>query len=260
MIEAQLIGHSHVFAVRDALALQPPLARERVEAIQVLHVVKRPERVMSVADDGKPQLHPALLAVLDRPDTAEAQVFSLIGGSVPFYFGLFEHRQPYDFILPDQPHLACSPGTELLPYSYCAKAMLRMLEEHTLTLSALRERIAGPLIHLESPPPIGDSAYCEAKLPPAFSGPAYQGMRVAAPVFRYKVWRLHSALMRQHCERIDVRFMACPAESMDEQGFLKPIYWPTNEPLHGNALYGALVLDQVEGLLNSGARRAEVVQ
>lgn len=251
MIEARLIGNSHLNALRQFLKPQSPQVRQRFEAIHVLYVVKPPERVVSTAEDGKPQLHALLREKLDRPDLAGLPVFSLIGGADHHYLGLFEHARPFDFILPEQPQLPLNPQAEVLPYGYCVQVMQGMLGDTFDTLSGLRQCVAGPLWHMENPAPIEDNAFCEANLPPAFQRPAYRGMRVAGPVLRYKVARLHRELVRQHCERIGIRFIACPAESMDEHGFLKPAYWPADDPLHGNALYGQLVLDQVERLLEA---------
>jgi hypothetical protein len=249
VIEAQVLGHSHIHALRGALKALPPETRPHIE---VMHMLAETNREHCVVTDtaGVQRLHPNVHAKLNRPDQHCLPVFSQIGGNVHQFFGLFEHPEPFDFILPDQPQLPCGAGALLLPYGYCARTLLTRMSGNFAALAALRNSVSGVVHHLESPPPVEDSAYCQASLPPVFREPAYQGLRVAAPVFRYKVWRLHSTVIRQECERLGIHFIPCPPESMDEHGFLRRPFM-TEDPLHANELYGALVLKQILGRLQA---------
>lgn len=247
----QIVGFSHTNAVRAALKAEPGLLPC---AAQILHILLEvPERKFLVHEDGVQQLDPRLRTkILAHPDD-DKLVFSQVGGNVHSFLGLFRHPEPFDFILPGQPRLVLDDGAALLTYGYVAAAMRRMLALDFAILAALARTTTVLICHLESPPPIADSAYCQANLPPSFQPPPFQGMAVAAPSLRYKVWRLHSTLVAAECRRLGINFLPCPTESMDEDGFLLPQYYA--DPLHGNVEYGKLLLRQMAAFLTPAGHR-----
>ncbi len=60
------------------------------------------------------------------------------------------------------------------------------------------------------------------------------------------MWRLHSQIMRTHVEKAGGTFVPHPREAVDEEGFL-PVEL-CRDATHGNARYGALLLQQMQAL------------
>lgn len=236
----QIVGFSHTNALRGALKGALPFDYP----IDILHMlVEVPGRRFVVDEGGTPQLDPALRAKVQAVGERDKLVFSQVGGNAHHFLGLFRHPQPFDFILPGQPQLALDGAATLLTYAYMAAALRRGVQTDFDLLAALANATSAPICHIESPPPVADSAYCQDHLPPLFQTGAYQGLTVAAPALRYKMWRLHSALIAGECRRLGLGFLPCPPESMDADGFLLPRYYA--DPLHGNEEYGRLLLRQL---------------
>ncbi|MET0383358.1 MAG: hypothetical protein ABW032_08050 [Burkholderiaceae bacterium] len=253
MTEIQIIGHSHTNAVRGALRRRPPQDQQRVEVMHVL--VEVPDKNFSVLEsDGRRRMHPAIRHKLERARPGGAAVFSQLGGNIHHFVGLFEHPRPFDFMLPDEPALPLLAGAQTVPYGYMAAVMRGRLTGDVALLAALRNSAPAGLRHLESPPPVEDNEYCQANLPPAFLKGDYQGLKVASPAFRYKLWRLHGEILRRECARLDIGFVPCPPASMDARGFLRRDLYA--DPLHGNELYGELVLQQIAALRHADASAA----
>ncbi|MBY0239727.1 MAG: hypothetical protein K2X55_10485 [Burkholderiaceae bacterium] len=230
--------------MRDALKVNPAIFPHEIDIVHLLKEV--PDRKFVVpAPDGEESLHPSLLACLGQD--GERRFFSQIGGNAHYFLGLFKHKKPFDFVLPEMPDMALEDGAEILPYEYMLEVMHENCEPNLAVLRALRRALKGPITHIESPPAIGDNDYCQNNLPPVFSTEYYKAFTVANPGFRKKMWRVHSEVFRRECARIGVDFLPCPVQSMDAQGFLRPEYY--SDPLHGNGLYGELVLKQIEDRL-----------
>ena len=68
---------------------------------------------------------------------------------------------------------------------------------------------------------------------------------------QYKLWLLWNDIAAELAEADGVRILRPPAQAADAQGLLRPEF--THDVVHGNARYGALVLDQVHALLQAGA-------
>ncbi|MFS2065984.1 hypothetical protein ACEN8M_26245 [Duganella sp. CT11-72] len=239
--QVQIVGLSHVNAVRGALARDPAALPCPVQVLHMLSAV--PSRRFVVDEDGAPQLDPGLRATVRAVADSGKLVFSQVGGNTHHFFGLMRHPQPFDFMLPERPALALDDGARLLTCGYVRAALRHMMQAEFDMLAALANATRAPLCHLESPPPISDNGYCERLLPASFQPWIAQGRRVAAPALRYKLWRLHSGLVAAECHRLGIGFLPCPPDAMDEDGFLLPPYW--FDPLHGNADYGALLLRQL---------------
>jgi hypothetical protein len=253
MIHAQIIGLSHTNSLRAALKKRPRDFQKYISFIHMLAEAPDRQFVHSVDDDQR--LHPALL---DKLKTSKKRViFSQVGGNAHNFMGLFEHPAAYDFVLPSQPDLPLQPNAQIVPYAYVSEVMRNFLALDLKVLNALKIAANGsPVFHIESPPPVEDNDFCQNNLPPSFLTKGYANMKIASPVFRYKLWRLHSEILRRECERLGFGFVASPSSSMDEDGFLLREYYI--DPLHGNVEYGALVLDQIQSLM-TGQRPTEVL-
>ena len=226
------IGHSHSEPVAASAAAQ----QAPVEVLNFWHVK---DAITVVA--GLPRLSEAVRARLVAP------VFSLVGGAVHQDIGLVVHKRPFDFVLPWRPDLPLEPGAEIIPYAAIRAAMAARTAYFLAIMSEVRAATAGAVFHMESPP-----TYAGETLPdndPAFAHFFGADARFSPPWLRYKLWRLHSALVAEHCMAAGIELIPHPPEATDAQGFLLPGYHGT--PAHANAAYGALLLDQ----MRAAARR-----
>jgi hypothetical protein len=135
----------------------------------------------------------------------------------------------------------------LYPFDALRHLSLRELDPFHRYMLRVRLTAARRIFHVAQPPVLENDAVVLADVlrnrRPAFF-PA--GTSVSPAMLRWKLWRLTSDLTREFCEENDIHFLDCPAESMDERGFLRPQYY--QEAFHGNAAYGALVLEQIKAV------------
>jgi hypothetical protein len=241
-----------VFGMSHTNALRAARERELTKvsyALEILHLLVEIQDKNFIDENGsETRLHPKLHEKFSSLPINESFIFSQIGGNSHSFVGLFEHATPFDFILPNQRNLPLVENAEILPYHYIYAILQANLQAEFKIFHAARNSIATHFYHLESPPPIRDNAFCTANLPPTFKQGKYAKMSVAMPYFRYKIWRLHSNIVHAECEKLGMKFIPCPTTSMDSDGFLLPKYYI--DPLHGNDLYGALVLDQISNIVN----------
>ena len=60
---------------------------------------------------------------------------------------------------------------------------------------------------------------------------------------RYKLWRLHAAILQEACQTLGITFLPAPPESLTK-GFLLPEFYAN--ATHANGLYGAKLITQVK--------------
>jgi hypothetical protein len=245
-MQAHIIGLSHTHALRGALKSRPAAFQAGCEITHMLNAV--PDKQFLHTDGALKHLNPVLRERLAGGDGGPRAVFSMVGGNAHNFMGLFQHPVPYDLVLPEQADLPFSSGADLVPYDYAARVLHALVLDELACLGALRRATPAPVHHLESPPPVFDNDFCKQNLPPVFLTERYARMDIAPPYFRYKLWRMHSRIVREECERSGIAFIPCPSASMDENGFLQRACYI--DPLHGNAEYGSLVLDQIAALLH----------
>jgi len=144
-------------------------------------------------------------------------------------------------VLPEAPDLPVDPAADIIPAGLLRAELKRRITPRLDMLAALRAVVKGRLVHLESPPPVPAAAFIASK-PDTFSQVLAE--RGVAPAgFRYKMWRLHSALYAQACAALGVEFLSAPRQMQDAQGMLVAPAW--RDATHANALYGRHVLAQL---------------
>jgi hypothetical protein len=173
-------------------------------------------------------------------------VFSLIGGAAHVVLGILVHPRPWDFVLPAAEHLPLAPGAEVIPYHGVKQVLFGLMQEYLEMTLEVKDVATGAIFQMEPPPPNADAQ----RIVPHIMGfvALIHGMRpeIAPAPFRYKLWRLQSSLLKAHCEEHGIGFVPHPSAVADEQGFLSPDYFC--DGAHGNAAYGALVLEQMRRL------------
>lgn len=230
------LGHSHVEAVEEA-------AKAGDIAIDAINFWNVPGGPLGQRDAlGNPRFFDD---IADRLQARVGPVFSFLGGNPPILIGTLRHPRPFDFVLPSEPDLPLDPEAELVP-SLAVKALLEKAGRPWFGLMRELARLSdGPIYHMEPPPPgEGSEGMAVQTLWPLLPGMA----RVISPsLFRYKLWRLHSLVLREVCQPLGIEFVPVPKESQTEQGFLRPRY--LGDGVHGSVEYGALILEQMGGFL-----------
>ncbi len=223
------IGHSHSENVAAA-AVAAGFPLETINFWQVKNALTDTGTTVALA--------PEILSRLTAP------VFSLIGGAVHHDIGLLVHPRPYDFVWPGRPELPLDQGAEIVPYDMIHAALRAGAQPYLRIMAAVRAAIQGPMFHMESPPiyaeesvPVGDLGWI------AFFG---NDRQIAPAWLRYKLWRVHSEIIRTYCDEMGIVFVAHPPAAIDSRGFLSTEFHGT--PAHANRNYGALVLRQMQDL------------
>jgi hypothetical protein len=179
--------------------------------------------------------------ILDLIRSRNGPVFSFVGGNRHNRLGLVKHPRPFDFVLPGQPDLPLDPNAEIVPFDAVRNALERESECVLQQIWALSEQCGGSLTQVESPPPAVEAKILEH---PGKSREYIRSNGVAYSMMRLRLWRVYCMIVRSFCERIGLRYLPAPPESMDAAGFLLPEL--TRNATHGNGKYGALVLQQLE--------------
>lgn len=231
-----VIGASHTNVVARALAARPD------EAITVINLHDDHRRLRAEVKSGR----------IARDHPADV-VFSMLGGNYFNRFGLSEHPYPFDLV--EDGGDGIDPGRALIHRSMLREVFREKLRSFRRLLSALVAQYDGPVYHLCSPPPTQSSLHLEA-FPASFAAEIARG--VAPARLRMNLYRLQTDILREYAEELGVVFISPPAEALDGEGFLAPDY-RADDPTHGNARYGALVLAQIESLRERGPKCSPVV-
>ncbi len=233
-----ILGHSHLAALQLAHARSLPAADASISALapQFLYI----GRAKDVPPDPKSppgNLPATAIAALDK--LSGPAVVSCIGGNDHTVFGLLAHPRPFDFILASEPDLPLSAEAELLPARLVRATLRARMGIAVQLLTALRQRVSGRLIHLEPPPPVPSADHIRA-YPGVFAGKMAE-LGVSPAILRYKLWRLHSAILADLCRELGITLQPVPADTQDADGMLVQDGW-NPDPTHANAWYGARVL------------------
>ena len=222
-----LLGHSHIVQLEGA-ATALALSYRSLN----LWGFGRPV----LYDQPRPRLNPDLACRLDD------FVVSAVGGSAHDIIGLAQHPRPFDLVLPERPDLPLIPGAEIVPAHALTEAIRSRMEDEQLDLVRLLVEPGRRVIHVESPPPSAPDARLAEEMgmmpyaPEPHLGPS--------PVWlRHKLWRLHSAIVREACEAAGVEFLPYPEAAVIDGCYLRPELY--QRPCHANAAYGELVFGQL---------------
>lgn len=230
--EVLCIGHSHLACVAQA-------ARDTGFHLRALNFWEMPEAVEKL--EGEPRLCKSVQEQLRR---YKGPVFSLIGGGAYGVLGTLVHPRRFDFVLPEESQLPLDPAAELLPALAVRRVMESLLAEYLSLMAQVRELCSGPMFHIEPPPPSADSERMrEGVIWAMFPGMLHE---ISPAALRYKLWRMHSHIVAEWCEKADVHFVPRPSEVVDAHGFLQDDYY--GDGAHANPAYGERVLAQMRSL------------
>jgi len=227
------IGHSHVACVARA-------AKAAGQPLQALNFWNMPGAIRQ--ESGGPRFD---IAIERRLREHDGPVFSLIGGAAHAVLGFLVHPRRFDFVLPADPALPLDQAAELIPSLAVQRLLESQMGEYLALMALVRGLCAGRMFHIEPPPPCAHPESTQARIPwDLFPGRCREVSPVA---LRYKLWRLHSQILSDWCARTGVDLVPVPAGTIDADGCMREAYSGAHG-LHGNARYGALVLDQMKQL------------
>lgn len=244
------LGHSHLSSIVSALAPRAGESYDPDEGCEyfIFNTMQHgADFQFSVpGDDGGFQLNPELVRLIDErvPSSHQRVLVSMFGGNAHNALTLLEHPVPFDFILPEQPTCPRISGVDLVPNGVISKFIFNLAEPYMLNLATLKKAFEDPIIHIESPPPLGDDDFVLENLEGYFRD-QMENPKPAPRWLRYKLWRLHSAIIKRHADALGVEFMAAPDEGMDEEGFLLRSDYGTDST-HAGPGYGLRILKQLE--------------
>lgn len=169
------------------------------------------------------------------------QVFCCLGGTEYNLLGLIESDEPFDFLL--TPNDAVLPERTPVPCGLVRAALAARLRSALGRIGEVRVQYNCPFACVAPPPPFAriDDA---ANLPRAFLPHLAKGIAPAS--VRRKLYTVQMQLLEAHCRKEGIAFLPAPSAVQDDAGFLLRRYWK-DDPTHGNAWYGAAVIEQMRG-------------
>jgi hypothetical protein len=242
-------GHSHLNALRRAYrrfygngedpSAPPPFA---VTFVQLHQDVFQPN---ILDENGNRRLNDTIkerfntLIKRGRPDV----IVSCAMGNEYNNLGMLNHPQRFDFYLPARLDLPTDETAEVLPVDV-VEDLIRLRLDRSLDLYFKMISSYGgvPKIHVPPPPPIRETAYIEAY--PGVFGEKAKKFGVSPAFFRLKMWLLTCEVQQKLCAGAGITLHSLPTSVFDPDGFLaKPFL--NQDPTHGNAKYGKVILDDL---------------
>jgi hypothetical protein len=219
-----VIGDSHTTAISSALSRSPD---DRFDIVNLV--------IAFSSENYKNKDLPDYITSLYQPKF----IFCTFGGSEHSVFGLLEMPQPFDFFDPHDTSI--DPQRQLISYSMVRETLARRMKRGFMLLKKVKSLYDCQVIHICSPPPF-ENIDDHHVLPRVFHDNMQYGIAPAS--FRRKLYRLHSSIVFNMCQELEVDFLGVPQESMNSSGFLRPELM-SKDPTHANAEYGKLVLQQL---------------
>lgn len=234
-----VVGQSHVGAVQRAAKTHRETWPDELRT-RVIHTLGEP-----FASDGEEFGPLARAAILDQIARHRPRLVSMLGGNAHNMISLMRPARPYDFILHGEedegPPL--DPDAELIPESLVRAALEERLQKDFWRLRRLHE-IAGPFLHVESPPPVIGDAFIRDRVEVYFRDYHNREIVPAAPGVRWRVWRLNARIIREQVEALGCGYLPVPRTVQDEAGFLRLDF--AADPTHGNEAYGEALIRAIE--------------
>lgn len=225
-----VIGNCHQTALRHAYETR--VRHDRPEGLECRFIPFHNDTYRPIVVGS--QFQPSILAELGADDLRF--VVSTIGGNDHNLLGLVNHRPvKFDFVLPEAPDLALQEDADVVPFELVRRTLLARLAETFSYMTLLQSSTSAPLYHLESPPPVPSEEYIRQN--PDACADLIAEYGVAPATLRYKLWRLHSSLVREACESGRYTFVPSPQAMQDDHGMLVPEAW-RNDSTHANEVYG----------------------
>lgn len=236
-------GHSHLGSVQRAFMrrkrrgetdIEARFARLNLPAFQPNFETKLFRRVVSPALEKR--IHHMV------KNEAPTAILAALMGNEAASISMLRHPEPYDFAW--APHqLDPEPGTRVIPFDVMKATVRNLADKNILLLWKVLDKAARennvPLYLQLPPPPIADEDHIR-RYPGSFRARIDQ-YGLSPALFRLKIWLLYCEVVREALANSTTIVLDAPLEGQDE-GYLAASYW-SEDPTHGNADYGDLVLN-----------------
>ncbi|WP_424360119.1 hypothetical protein [Methylocystis parvus] len=249
------LGHSHIVAIaKGCYELQHQGATIGAETITSAFVYLYDPQIMPtlLGGEGAPVINPRLAEIVAKEEAA----FGLlsVGGNEHVAMSIAQPREPFDFVLGENPGLPLAERVVIVPEAGVRETMREKMASTLATLSALRRATSIPLFCLEPPPPLPDSRVLA--YPQEFFRKAVDRAKLSSELFRYKMWRVQSGLYRTACARENITFIGVPERFVSSPGVLAEEAWGADAS-HANPIFGAAMvrkaMEIMEARLAAGA-------
>jgi hypothetical protein len=184
-------------------------------------------------------------AVASSLEPTDLMAISLLGTRHNLV-GLLRHEQP--FTVHGTDGAPCSDEGELIPRAVMEDVFAAASQKNK-RIAELRNLSRAPVYHLVTPPPKGDNDYLKSRIMSKVAGE----FDVSPAALRLALWQLEMQAVKRVCEGWNVLLLPAHPQAFDEHGFLKHEYY-ASDATHANRAYGALVLEQLRGVLNAGEK------
>jgi hypothetical protein len=239
-----LFGHSHLGSIARAYDLLKE-AGDVLFTLEVIQFIRKDVPHIVHGDEGwqyNPDHAPELRAVLEasRPHA----VFCSLQGEQAIWAGLIAPEQPFGFFIPDEANDASVESGEVVPFDLIMEVCK---ERHYLArdfLAHVKPFLTIPAFGLSPPPPVGDAEFLMERLRNFDVYPRLRERGIPAKIWRRKIWRTHVLALADIYAAQGVRFLCAPAESIGEDGCLRPGLY--SDAFHASPAYGMLVLKQMQ--------------
>ena len=242
MSPAIVIGQSHVNAIADALA-QGADTGSKISLYRLESKGGVPEPGTISTSEAV-----ALVGGIEPP----TPVFLSVLGTYHNILGLLRSGEEFDFLL-GRDDVGDSTGATHIPHRAIANAFETVFSESN-TLRRLREAAKAPLYLLSTPPPKQCNAFILESFmrqkKPTYRGKSVEDIGIEAPEKRAKLWLMETQLLRRWAKAHGMEFVPAPPRALSEGRFLNRDYYST-DVTHANAAYGALVVEQIQEILQS---------
>lgn len=234
-----VVGQSHLGAIQAAAKTHRETWPEELRT-RVIHTLAEPYR-----SEGREFGPLARAAVEDQIARHQPRLVSMLGGNAHNTMSLMRPLRPFDFILhgDEDQGPPMEADSELVPEALVRAALEERLRPDFRRLEQLYE-IAGPFIHVESPPPLASDVFIRDRAEVYFRDSYDREIEPGSPGVRWRVWRLTSRILREKVEAMGCRFLLVPRTVLDEDGFLRIDL--AADPTHGNEAYGELLIRAIE--------------
>lgn len=243
-IRILVVGDSHTHAIKRALKarMQAPNERVEIEAYR-FSSIKNDKEIGDLSTD----------QILSRISMMDSQdlVVSTIGGNQHQALSLVQHPVPFEMYMPSESGPSVVQEQSIIPYAQMWDVFERgLLGRDGTRLQQIRKVARCMVAHLSPPPPKEDAAHILKRHESDFAKAGILTKGVSPAPLRLKMWRLQISVLEKLTKEWDIEFLPPPAQALDANGFLAPAYY-ADDATHGNASYGALLIEQISGLLAS---------
>lgn len=235
-----IIGMSHVTAL--ARAATPAEAG----AIRFINLRATPELV---------EMKTARLAPGFWQGPDPELVCLCLGGNLHNLICLMESSDPFALGDAAQGAVAGGEGRHFVPQDMMRAYIAQRLAQVFALAAAIHARFpAARFLHLSSPPPVRQGPVLTEAEKAAGGAKAmtqYLVFDVNPPPLRLAVFALQNALYADCAARLGADFLPPPQGALTPEGLLADGFWD-DDPTHGNAAWGRLMLDQITAAARGG--------